>query len=57
MKLYELSKELKDQLSQEISKAPSRQMFHARLQREIYPDIQGTTLLYKNNQLDIYHYD
>ena len=55
--LYELSQDLKKQLAKEIGKAPSKQMFHARLQREIYPEIQGTTLLHKNNQVEIYHYD
>lgn len=57
MKAYELSKELRDQLSQEISKAPSKQIFHAYIQRAIFPDIKGTTILHKNNDIEIYHYE
>lgn len=57
MKIYEISDQLKEQLAKEISQAPSKQMFHARLQREIYPEIKATTLLHNNNKIEIYHYD
>ena len=54
---FELSKKLQKNIAAEMAKAPSKQMFHARLQREIYPEIKGTTILHKNNKVEIYHYD
>lgn len=57
MKLYEISDDLKARIAKEMKQAPSKQMFHARLQREIYPEIVGTTILHKNNNIEVYHYE
>lgn len=54
---YQLSKDLREKITQEIGKAPSKQIFHAHLQRAIFPEIKGTTILHKNNQIEIYHYE
>ncbi|HXJ97725.1 MAG TPA: hypothetical protein VNJ50_02670, partial [Gelidibacter sp.] len=55
--LYELSETFQKSIARELAKAPSKQMFHARFQREIYPEISATTIVHKNNKIEIYHYD
>lgn len=55
--IYQLSDKLRDHLTDELESAPSKQIFHAQLQRAVYPEIKGTTILHKNNKLEIYHYD
>lgn len=57
MKLYEISNDLKARIAEEMKQAPSKQMFHARLQREVYPSIKATTILHNNNKLEIYQYE
>ena len=57
MKLYELSDDLKARIAKEMKQAPSKAMFHARLQREVYPTIKATTILHNNNNLEIYQYE
>lgn len=57
MKPYEISDQLKEAIATELKEAPNKKVFHARLQKEVYPTIKGTTILHENNKIEIYHYD
>lgn len=54
---YKLPDDLKQRLSEVLSKAPSKEMFHCAVAKEIYPTIKGSTILHNNNKLEVYHYD
>lgn len=45
MKIYTISKSLKNRLAKEMAKAPDKATFHGAIAREVYPELKHSALV------------